>query len=315
MRNAVSLIAAVFILAGCSGGGGNIGSSTSADPSATPAATSTAPKISGSPATTIQAGHAYLFKASAQDTAGSTLKFSIQNAPVWASFDSTTGTLSGTPTAKNVGKTSNILVSVSNGAEDASLPAFSITVTAAATGTPTTLTISGQPVTALNAGSAYAFSPSASDPSGAKLTFAIQNMPSWATFNKSTGELAGTPEASNVGTYQNIEISVSDGAATASLPAFSISVTQISNGTATVSWLPPTENTNGTPLTNLAGYRIYYGTNPSSLTQSVQITNPGLATYVLENLSPATWYFSVVSYSSANVESPLSQVVSKKITS
>jgi hypothetical protein len=313
MRNAVSLIAAVFILAGCSGGGGNIGSS-SADPSATPAATSTAPTISGSPATTIQAGHAYLFKASAQDATSSTLKFAIQNVPVWASFDSTTGTLSGTPTAKNVGKTSNILVSVSNGAEDASLPAFSITVSAAP-GTPATLTISGQPVTALNAGSAYAFSPTASDPSGAKLTFAIENMPSWATFNKSTGELAGTPEASNVGTYQNIEISVSDGTATASLPAFGISVTQISNGTATVSWLPPTENTNGTPLTNLAGYRIYYGTNAASLTQSVQISNPGLATYVLENLSPATWYFSVVSYSSVNVESPLSQVVSKKITS
>ena len=178
------------------------------------------------------------------------------------------------------------------------------------------LTISGQPITALNENTAYAFLPTiASDPHGAALTFEIQNKPSWATFNMSTGELAGTPNSANVGTDQGIVISVSDGVATAALPAFSISVTQYSTGSVTLSWLPPTTNTNGTPLTNLAGYRIYYGTNASSLTQSVQVTNPGIASYVIGNLSPATWYFSLVSYNSANIESPFSQVVSKTITS
>ena len=183
--------------------------------------------------------------------------------------------------------------------------------TAAASALPT---ISGQPVTALNAGTAYAFLPTASDTSGAALTFAIQNKPSWATFNTLTGELAGSPGAANIGSYNGIVISVSDAVATTALPAFSISVTQVSNGSVTLSWLPPTTNINGTPLTNLAGYKIYYGTTSSSLNQSAHVTNPGIATYVIDNLSPATWYFSVVSYNSANIESPLSTIVSKKIT-
>jgi hypothetical protein len=174
--------------------------------------------------------------------------------------------------------------------------------------------ISGQPVTALNANTAYVFLPTASDASGAVLTFEIQNKPSWATFNTSTGELAGSPNSSDIGTYTGIVISVGDGVATSVLPIFSISVTQISIGSVTLSWLPPTTNTNGTQLTNLAGYRIYYGTSPSSLTESLQVTNPGISTFVVSNLSPATWYFSLVSYNSANVESPLSQVVSKTVT-
>jgi hypothetical protein len=92
-------------------------------------------------------------------------------------------------------------------------------------------------------------------------------------------------------------------------------VTQFSTGSVTLSWLPPTTNTNGTPLTNLAGYKIYYGTSSSSLTQSSQVTNSGISTFVIDNLSPATWYFSVVSYNSENIESPLSQIVSKAVTS
>jgi len=175
--------------------------------------------------------------------------------------------------------------------------------------------ISGQPVTALNAGTAYMFLPTASGANGATLTFAVQNKPAWATFNASTGELAGTPGASDVGSYNGIEISVSDGATASALPAFGISVTQSSAGSATLSWIPPTANTNGTPLTNLAGYKIYYGTSSSSLNQSVKIANPGIASYAIDNLSPATWYFTVVSYNSANIESSLSEVVSKTITS
>jgi hypothetical protein len=38
-------------------------------------------------------------------------------------------------------------------------------------------------------------------------------------------------------------------------------VTAISNGRATLSWTAPTENTDGTTLANLAGYRIRYGTS------------------------------------------------------
>jgi hypothetical protein len=208
-----------------------------------------------------------------------------------------------------------ILTGCTGGYQSASTTTDPFATTAAVNASPT---ISGQPVTALNAGTAYMFLPTASGANGANgamLTFAIQNKPSWATFNTSTGELAGTPGISDIGSYNGILISVSDGVATTELPTFSISVTQYSTGSVTLSWLPPTTNTNGTPLTNLAGYKIYYGTNPYSLNQSVQITNPGIASYVIGNLSPATWYFSLVSYNSENIKSPLSQVVSKKITS
>ncbi len=189
------------------------------------------------------------------------------------------------------------------------------TATSAITAASTTPTISGQPVTSLNVGTPYVFLPNWSEAGESVLTFAIQNKPSWATFDTSTGELAGTPGISDIGNYDGILISASNGVTTAELPAFNITVTQYSIGSATLSWIPPTTNLNGTPLTNLAGYRIYYGTNSSSLNQSVQVSNPGIASYVIGNLSPATWYFSLVSYNSTNIESPLSQIVSKTTTS
>src|ERR1700730_7321937 len=74
------------------------------------------------------------------------------------------------------------------------------------------------------------------------------------------------------------------------------------SGSATLDWMPPTENSDGTVLTNLAGYTVYYGTSPSSLTQSVKVTNPGLASYTMSNLPSGTWYFAVTSYSSAGLE-------------
>ena len=94
------------------------------------------------------------------------------------------------------------------------------------------------------------------DPDGDTLTYSIQNRPSWATFNTSTGRLSGTPTAAHAGSYANIIISVSDGAASASLPAFTITVAQPSTGSATLSWTAPTQNTDGSSLTNLAGFRI-----------------------------------------------------------
>jgi Putative Ig domain len=178
---------------------------------------------------------------------------------------------------------------------------------APAVGAPT---ISGRPVTALNVGAAYSFKPTATGPTGAILTFSIQNKPVWATFNAASGVLTGTPIAANAGTYANIIISVSDGKQSASLAAFNVTVTQSSNGTATLDWTPPTENTDGTALTNLAGYHIYYGTSADNLTEVVKVTNPGLTAYTLSNLAPGTWFFSVTSYSSTGAESTRTGIVS-----
>jgi hypothetical protein len=173
--------------------------------------------------------------------------------------------------------------------------------------------LSGSPVTSLNAGANYSFQPSASDPDGDALSFTVQNLPAWATFDSSTGRISGTPTAAQVGQYADVRISASDGEQSASLPAFSITVTQSSNGSASLSWTPPTQNTDGTALTNLAGYRILYGTDSRALAHSVKITNPSVSTYVVENLSPATWYFVVKAYTASGSESDASNLASKKI--
>ena len=275
------------------------------------APTNRAPTITGSPATSVTAGQAYNFQPNASDPDGNTLTFSVQNKPAWATFTATTGRLTGTPTA--AGTFSNILISVSDGQATASLAAFSIAVNAAPAPTNRPPTISGSPTTSLNSGTAYSFQPTASDPDGNTLTFSIQNKPAWASFSASTGRLSGTPAAADVGSYSNIMISVSDGTASASLPAFAISVTQVATGSATISWTPPTQNTDGSSLTNLAGYRLYYGTNSASLTQTVQIANAGASSFVVENLSPATWYFAVKAYNSSGAESDMSGLASKTI--
>ena len=84
-------------------------------------------------------------------------------------------------------------------------------------------------------------------------------------------------------------------------------------GTATLDWTPPTENSDGSALTNLAGYTVYYGTAPDRLTESVQVSNPGLTAYTVSNLTSGTWYFAVTAYSSTGVESIRSGVISTKI--
>jgi Fibronectin type III domain len=87
----------------------------------------------------------------------------------------------------------------------------------------------------------------------------------------------------------------------------------VGDGTATVSWEAPTTTTNGAALTDLAGYRIYYGVSESDLAQSVQLDNVGVQTYVVENLGAGTWYFAVKAVTSSGVESSLSEIVSKTI--
>jgi hypothetical protein len=81
----------------------------------------------------------------------------------------------------------------------------------------------------------------------------------------------------------------------------------------TVNWIPPTENTDGTTLTNLAGYNIHYGTASHSYTRTIPVTNPGLASYVVENLTPGKYYFAVGAVNSTGTESPLSSEVSTTV--
>ena len=194
------------------------------------------------------------------------------------------------------------------------------TATATAAAAPATVTISGAPMAGVTVGSSYSFTPTASDSDGGQLTFSIQNAPSWASFNTATGQLSGSPRTTDTGSTLNIVITAADGSAKASLPAFTITVTATpvtpapTTGTATVSWVAPTQNTNGTVLTDLAGFNIYYGASSTSLTQKVQVQNAGATNYVVTGLAAGTWYFAVTSVATDGAESAYSAVSSKTIT-
>jgi hypothetical protein len=273
------------------------------------AAATAAPTITGKPATSVIAGHAYAFTPTAKGPAGSSLSFSIAHNPSWASFSIATGELSGTPTTAQEGTYSDITISVSSGTARAALAAFSIAVSAPYTKP----TIAGSPAKSVVAGQAYAFEPKATVEAEKKASFSITGKPTWASFIATTGELSGTPAAANVGTDSNIIISVSDGTTTVALPAFAIAVTEVGTKSATLSWKPPTLNSNGTALTNLAGYRIYYGTSAIALTRAITINSVGVTTEVVTDLSPGTYYFALMAFNAAGAESKLSNVVSAKL--
>jgi len=101
-----------------------------------------------------------------------------------------------------------------------------------------TPTITGVPATVAVTGQLYAFAPVARDADGDVLTFSATNKPDWAYLDNRTGRLYGTPAAAAVGTYADIQLSVTDGKDSAALPAFSIAVTAPANVAPTIAGNP-----------------------------------------------------------------------------
>ncbi|RPI14980.1 MAG: hypothetical protein EHM60_05390 [Lysobacterales bacterium] len=266
-----------------------------------------APVIGGTPATTASTGQAYAFQPTGSDPDGDTLTWSVANLPSWAQFSSSTGRISGTPST--AGTFGGITVSVSDGRLSSTLAAFTISVQSANRAP----TITGNPPTSATTGQPYSFRPSASDADGDPLTYSIANKPAWASFSTTNGQLTGTPSSTDVGTTSNVVISVSDGKASANLPAFSVAVLQATNGSVTLSWTPPTTNSDGTPLVDLAGYRIVYGQTSRQYSAVLDIPATSVTSAMIENLVPATWYFAVKAYTRTGVESDLSNEASKTI--
>ena len=183
----------------------------------------------------------------------------------------------------------------------------------APTGSSGNPSIQGKPAATAMPNQRYTFQPTATDPNGDSLTFTAMNLPAWATLDPATGKISGMPTSADVGTYSGIVVSASDGHTSVALPAFSITVSETASGTAILSWLPPTQNTDGSSLTDLTGFQVLYGRSPDDLSQSVTLTNSSINSYVVENLSSGTWYFTVVALNSAGVSSPLSNLASKTI--
>jgi hypothetical protein len=164
-------------------------------------------------------------------------------------------------------------------------------------------------------GDVYSFTPTASDSDGDALTYSVSNLPRWATFDTATGRLSGQVVLGDEGVYNNVRISVSDGTATTSLRDFSVTVTNVGLGSMTLSWTAPTENSDGTPLMDLAGFYVYFGESQGNYSNRVRIDNPSLSTYVIENLLPKTYYVVATSFNSLGIESTFSNVATKTVVS
>jgi hypothetical protein len=83
----------------------------------------------------------------------------------------------------------------------------------------------------------------------------------------------------------------------------------------TLSWSPPTQNSDGSSLTNLAGYTLHYGTTSEDYTGSIEITSPTATSYTVSdsNFPAGTYYFAISAYNAEQVSSSLSGEVTVTI--
>ena len=79
--------------------------------------------------------------------------------------------------------------------------------------------------------------------------------------------------------------------------------------TTTLTWLAPSTRDDQSPLTNLAGYVVYYGQRSGEYGSRVIIDDPQITTHVVDDLSPGTWFFSVTAYDANGFESNASSEV------
>lgn len=163
-------------------------------------------------------------------------------------------------------------------------------------------------------GTAWRFAPTATDAERDALVWSIRGKPQGATFSVSTGVLSWTP--GSTGTWSNIVITVTDArGAAASLPAFSIRVTAPEpDGSAALSWSPPTQYTDGSalPSAQLGSYRIYHGRSSSTLQRLAEVDS-NTTTLDVRELDHGTHYFAVTAVTITGAESGLSAIGSKTI--
>lgn len=174
-------------------------------------------------------------------------------------------------------------------------------------------TLSGAPPAYAMPDRIYSFLPQSSDPENDPLEFTISNKPAWATFDGATGRLSGMPAAQHVATYSNIRISANDGTSSVELPAFDIEVLAAATGSLTLSWTPPTQSADGSPLSDLAGYRVRWGTQQGDHPNLLEIDNPGIASLVIDRLAPGSYFMTLSAIDLAGNESTPSNEASAAV--
>jgi hypothetical protein len=174
-------------------------------------------------------------------------------------------------------------------------------------------TISMGDVGEARVGAVYAASPTASDPDGDTLRYTAENLPPWASLDPNTGRVSGTPQAGDEGAYESITIAAADAAHRAVTSPFSITVVGGASGTASLRWQEPGSKLDGSPLDDLAGYRILYGRNSDDLDQSVLVMNPRATSFDVESLDAGVWYFAVIAVNVNGLEGPPTTPAMKSI--
>jgi hypothetical protein len=404
-----ALLSVLFLVA-CGGSESDSSGTVGNAPTVVDDKSNSAPVISGTAVTSVDEGVAYSFRPEASDEDGDTLTFSIDNLPNWASFDTTTGLLSGTPDFDSAGTYSGVVIRVTDGELSAALRSFDIVVNDVNRSEPsemapvlvsaeidgsdilltwtqdgltpdggydvfidgvdtgsqyrTTLlsatisgldlesshcfnvesryttsnafytsnqicseaqtdrneapTISGTPANSVKVGEEYAFTPTASDADNDELSFTISNLPSWASFDDQTGAITGSPEESDVGDYEEILVSVTDGTDTVSLSAFSIEVVsgQAATGSLTLNWKAPSSRTDGTPLDpgEIDGYFIYMGETVDSMKVEMELTDGTADNLTLSNIPVGNYVVALSVYDMNGVESNYSNTLEVSVS-
>jgi hypothetical protein len=248
----------------------------------------------------------------AQDPDGDPLALSAENVPPWAhlwsqqSGSTYYAMIFGTPSASDVGLYSNIRVFASDGSSYAATPPLEITV-----GAPTITLLTYRPTAVIN--EYFSLLATATSVDGRAVDLHAENLPAWASsWTHYDGQtswiiLFGTPTAEDVGVHSPVLIVASDGKITTE-KSTEIPVAIAPGNSWTVSSLAPTQNEDGSPLLDLAGYR-YYVWAPNSATPV--ITDAGLSGLPLDVSGMATglWKFALSAYNSARKESRLSPVL------
>ena len=293
------------ILSACGGGGGSGSSST---PAPLPPANNP-PLISGSPSTTVTEGQPYSFTPVASDPDRDTLTFAISILPLWARFDSGTGSLTGTPETAHVGTTPGVTISVSDGTVSASLTPFDLEVRPnTAPNTAPSVTSPGAQSTEV--GSSVNLSIVASDIDDDTLSYSATGLPSGLSIASGTGVISGTP---GIAGSNAVSVSVSDGSES-TVVGFGWEITEIRLGSATVSWDVPTTNADGSLLTDLAGFRVHYRDALGVYSRTAIINDASATSVLIDELEPGTWFFAVTAVDLADNESAPSAEVSKVVS-